>query len=126
MELPDHLSINDVTRHAFGKLGESGVIQSAENHFCNECTHKYKRTADLITPDDPAAIVGIDENRAVPAMTGENADLAVCDAAQARLNAQNAMDVDHNSQESSENGSALESPVKMVVLDGIVMGPTVS
>ena len=70
--------------------------------------------------------MGVDENCAVPPMTGENAGLAICDAAQARADAQNEMVVDQNSEEILENVPVLESPVKMVVLDGIVMGPTVS
>ncbi|TFK35400.1 hypothetical protein BDQ12DRAFT_561347, partial [Crucibulum laeve] len=71
LELQDGLPINDITRHAFSALDENGIIRSAEAHSCSECTHKYKRIADIITGDDPAAVV-----------------------------------------------------VKMVVLDGIVMGPT--
>ena len=42
LELQDGLSINDITRHAFNQLGENGIIRSAENHFCSECTHDYK------------------------------------------------------------------------------------
>ena len=38
-------------------------------------------------------LVGVD-NHNVPVLTGENADLAVKDAAQARLDAENAMDID--------------------------------
>ncbi|TFK32970.1 hypothetical protein BDQ12DRAFT_572305, partial [Crucibulum laeve] len=57
LELLDGLPINDVTRHAFSVLGENGVIRNAEDHSCDECTHKYKRTADIITGDDPAAVV---------------------------------------------------------------------
>ena len=39
-----------------------------------------KKTADIITRDDPAALVGMDENWNVPAYVGENADLAAEDA----------------------------------------------
>ena len=118
LELADGLGIEDVTKHAFVALGEQGIIRSAQNHFCSECTHDYKETADRITGDDPAAIVGIDENHNVPVLTGENAHLAVQDAAQARLNAANAMNIDPTSTPSED------SPVKLVVLDGVVMGPT--
>ncbi|TFK36140.1 hypothetical protein BDQ12DRAFT_561892, partial [Crucibulum laeve] len=117
LELQDGLPINDITRHAFSALGENGIIRSAEAHSCSECTHKYKRIADIITGDDLAAVVGIDENRQVPILTGDDADLAAQDAACARLEAENAMDIDNNSSEFED------SPVKMVVLDGIVMGP---
>jgi hypothetical protein len=118
LELQDGLPIDDVTKHAFLSLGEKGVVRSAENHFCSECTHDYKNTADIITGDDPAALVGVDENRNVPVLTGEDADLAVQDAAQARLDAENAMDIDQTPSPSEA------TPVKLVVMDGVVMGPT--
>src|SRR6202040_2214733 len=114
LELKDELPIEEVTKHAFMLLEEDGVIRSAENHFCSECTHDYKRTADQITGDDPAALIGVDENHDVPVLTGENADLAVQDAAQARLDAENAMDIDQSPSPFEE------SPV---VLDGVVMCP---
>jgi len=119
LELKDGLPIDEVTKHAFQQLGENGIVRSAENHFCSECTHDYKQTADRITGDDPAAVVGIDENQSVPGLTGPDADLATRDAAQARYDAENSMLID---QTSASTGAA---PVKMVVLDGIVMGPTV-
>jgi hypothetical protein len=46
LELVDGLPIDEVTKHAFNQLGENGIIRSAENHFCSECTHDYKPTAD--------------------------------------------------------------------------------
>jgi hypothetical protein len=82
--LKDGLDINMVTCEAFKVLGEGGRIRGADGHSCAECTHIYKRTPDIITRDDPAAVVGIDKNWAVPALVGEGADLAVHDAAQAR------------------------------------------
>lgn len=118
LELKDGLPIDDVTKHAFLSLGEKGVLRSAENHFCSDCTHDYKNTADIITGDDPAGLVGIDENQNVPVLTGDDAYLAVQDAAQARLEAENAMDIDRTPSPSEA------SPVKMVVVDGVVMGPT--
>jgi hypothetical protein len=69
LELPDELPIAEVTKHAFISLGEGGVIRSAEDHFCSECTHTFKHTADIITGDDP--------DHDVPALTGEDADFAV-------------------------------------------------
>jgi hypothetical protein len=84
LEVEDGLSIEGLVKEAYNILGENGVIRSAENHFCSECTHDFKETADRITEDDPAAVIGIDENRNVPVLTGENAALAVQDAAQAR------------------------------------------
>jgi hypothetical protein len=119
LELKDGLPIDEVTKHAFQQLGENGIVRSAENHFCSECTHDYKQTADRITGDDPAAVVGIDENQRVPGLTGPDADLATRDAAQARYDAENSMLIDQTS------ASTVAAPVKMVVIDGIVIGPTV-
>ena len=44
--------------------------------------------------------------------------LAVQDAAQARLNAETAMDIDRSPSPDEE------TPFKLVVLDGVLMGPT--
>ena len=114
--LHDSLTADEVATQAFEQLGESGVIRSANRHECSECTHPYKARADILTGDDPAAVVGIDENRAVPSLQGEGADLAVRDAAEARQRArrqnvavEDQMEVDI-------------APVQMVVVDGIVMG----
>ena len=81
------IPIEEVTRQAFIQLGDNGVIKCAQNHSCSECTHKYKETADRIAGDDPAAVLGVDENHQVPVLVGEGAELAIQDAAQARLNA---------------------------------------
>ena len=56
----------------------------------------------------------------MPALTGPDADLAIRDAAQARHDAQHSMLVDQNPTATEE-----AAPVKIVVMDGIVMGPTV-
>ena len=116
--MKDGLSIEGLVKNAYSILGENGVIRSAENHFCSECTHEFKQTADVITEDDPAAVIGIDENHVVPVLTGEDAELAVEDAAQIKYNAQHAMEIDQSPS------PVEESPVKLVVLDGVVMGPT--
>jgi hypothetical protein len=120
LTLPDGLRINDITTQAFAILGEGGIIRSANGHECSECTHPYKAVADRITGDDPAAVMGIDENHAVPRLIGPDSHRAAQDAAQARQQAvapavqtATAMDVDY-------------APVKMVVLDGIVVGHQVS
>ena len=63
-----NLPIDDVIGEAFLTLGEKGVMPSAKEHSCSECTKPYKQLDDQIVPD--------------------------------------------------------AAPVKMVVLDGIVMGPT--
>jgi len=132
LEMENGIPIEQVTKQAFIQLGDNGVIKCAQNHSCSECTHEYKESADRITGDDPAAVLGVDENHQVPALVGEGAELAVQDAAQARLNARlavqarsntdDAMDVDESSQSSSSSEEA--SPVTLVVMDGVVMGPT--
>ena len=76
LELQDGLAISDVTRQAYSILGENVVICAADQHTCKECTQPYKKTADIITGDNPAALVGMDKNWNVPAYVGENADLA--------------------------------------------------
>src|ERR1700683_4838968 len=132
LEMENDIPIAQVTKKAFIRLGDSGVIKCARNHSCSQCTHKYKETADRIAGDDPAAVLGVDEHHQVPDLVGEGAELAIQDAAQARLNAQlaaqarsnadDAMDVDESSQSSSSSEEA--SPVTLVVMDGVVMGPT--
>ena len=76
LELSDELPIVEVTKCAFILLGEEGVIRSAEDHFA-ECMHTFRQTADIITGDDPAPLIGVDENHNVPILTGEDADFAV-------------------------------------------------
>jgi hypothetical protein len=68
--------------------------------------------------NDPAALVGIDEHRDVPVLLGPDADLAVRDAAAARRRAANRQAA--GPEEDVEMLDAL--PVRMVVVDGIVMG----
>jgi hypothetical protein len=118
--LPDGPPIDDVTKSAFEMLGDKGYIQASHTHECSECTQPYKAIADsLLTGEDPAALVGENENRHVPTLLGEGADLAAADAAQARLNAQQ-----QNQPASDMNIDENVAHVKMIVMDGIVMGPT--
>ena len=135
LEMENDIPIAQVTKKAFIQLGDNGVIKCAQNHSCSQCTHEYKETADRITGDDPAAVLGVDENHQVPALVGEGAELAIQDAVQARSNADDAMDIDESSQSSSsaedvgassQNSSSSEeaSPVTLVVMDGVVMGST--
>jgi len=85
-----------VTKHAFISLGEKGVYQSAEDPFGSECTHTFKQTADIITAMILLLLIGVDEIHDVPFFIGEDAYLAVQDAAQARLIAETAMDIDRS------------------------------
>jgi len=87
-------------------LGEKGIIRASDQHACSECSQPYKKTSDAVS-NDPTAVIGVDEIQNVP-------QLAV--AAEVRPQPQpgsdNAMNIDNKN-------------VTMVVLDGIVMGPTV-
>ena len=115
LELKDGLPINDVTTEAFSVLGEAGMIRAADKHTCSECTQEYKAKADLIINEDPAAIVGVDENQRVPQLAEEHIPQISVEDTDTSIRSPSAdeMDVDH-------------APVKMVVVDGIVMGTTVS
>jgi hypothetical protein len=134
LELPDNLPIGEITKQAFTILGENGLIRSAEGHACSECTHEYKTNADVLPQQhDAAGVVGVDENRQVPAYAGDDENIQ--DDANTTARVQDArlendsMDVDEESRDSGDSGSetnmeteSVHSPVHMVVLDGIVMG----
>lgn len=118
LEMKDGLPISEVTTEAFSVLGEAGMIRAANQHTCSECTQEYKAKADLIINEDPAAIVGADENQRVPQLADEHISLqisAVDTNTLMRSPSADVMDVDVN-----------HAPVRMVVVDGIVMGTTVS
>jgi hypothetical protein len=99
--IEDGLSIDNVTKLAFEFLGNNGVIKNGLHHDCSECTHKFKETSDVIGNVDPSSVVGMEN---VPVASGPR-------GAEQSDNADN------------DDESAT---VKMVVLDGIVMGHTVS
>jgi hypothetical protein len=56
--LQDGLSIDEVTKEAFGVLGVNGVIRVAGEYSCSECTQEYKTTADVIFSSDATPTVG--------------------------------------------------------------------
>lgn len=89
VELQDGLAIDEVTKEAFTLLGENGIIQIADNHACEECTHPYRHSAGAQANEDR-----------------QN------DTAQDTASSDHNMDVDN-------------AYVKMVVVDGLVMGPQV-
>ncbi len=97
LTLQDGLSIDEVTKQAFNTLGEDGIIRAAEQHTCEECAHKHKESADVILSNDISGMVGMDE-----VIQGEtNVENEPGDGA--------STDTEH-------------APVRMVVIDGIVMG----
>jgi hypothetical protein len=69
IELNDPLNITEVTTQAFELLGEKGIIRASDQHACSECSQPYKRTSDAVL-NDPAAVVGVDENQNVPQLAG--------------------------------------------------------
>jgi len=114
IELQDPLAIDDVTKEAFELLGENGIIRPADQHACAECTQAYRHTSDIMPNVDPAAVVGVDENSRVPGLV-EGADLTnpgLPNQPHAQISFNDDMDID-------------DASVNMVVVDGIVMGPTV-
>lgn len=52
--VPDHTDIDKVTTAAFTYLGNGGVIQPAQGHACDECSHKRKfgPNDQHLDPDD--------------------------------------------------------------------------
>lgn len=113
-EVADNSSIQDLTHDAFAILGEQGGMRLADKHACSECTQEYKAVADWIPPaNDAAAVLGVDENRDVPALDN-NVPRAETRNSPGPTE-DDAMDVDVENQKGT---------VKMVVMDGIVMGPT--
>jgi hypothetical protein len=134
LELPDRLSTNEITKQSFDILGEEGVIRSAQGHHCEECTHKHKKEADVIPEaDDPASVVGVDENRNVPEFVGEQEEVDDDNTNRRRPHVEDVpMEVNddqpnrrrpHVEDVPMEVDEEEQSFVQMVVLDGIVMGP---
>ena len=123
LELKDSLTIKEVAAEAFAKLGNSGIIEPGKAHSCSQCSQPYKAISDFMVNEDPAAVIGVDENSAVPVLEGQYAHLSAHEiaverqAARRRANNINnsvtdAMDVDYDN-------------CKMIVMDGIVFGPKV-
>jgi hypothetical protein len=110
LELNDGLEIDEVTKEAFNILGEKGVIRGAHEHSCTQCTQKYKARSDININADPTAVVGVDNDQTVPTVVHLNPESSTSNLVP-RENVQN--DV-------MENEPAV---VKLVVMDGIVMGP---
>jgi hypothetical protein len=104
IELNDPLNITEVTTQAFELLGEKGIIRASDQHACSECSQPYKQTSDAVS-NDPTSVIGVDEIQNVPQLAGAA-------EVQAQPQPDNAMNIDNKN-------------VTMVVLDGIVMGPTV-
>ena len=100
-------------------MGENGLIRAANGHSCPECVQPYKTRADIITGDNPAAMVGVDEHTNVSALEESDAYLALEDA-------QAAIDYAVEANQSITTDAEMETDqyISMIVMDGIVMGPT--
>lgn len=114
-EIKDNLPIHDVTEMAYNILGEDGRVFAAVDHECNECSQPYKAKADVIPGQhtDPAALVDNDEGYEVPELANPRTHVVP--------------EVVQNEADNSEHSDDMDidmAPVKMIVLDGIVMGPT--
>ena len=110
-ETNDNPSIDDLTHDAFAILGEGGAMRLSDKHTCSECTQERKAVADFLpAANDAAAVLGVDENQAVPQL-----DAAAAEELQNLVESDDPMDVDTGNQ---------PAMVNMVVIDGIVMGPT--
>jgi hypothetical protein len=114
LELEDGLALAQVTKQAFSILGDKGIIRAADHHHCSECTQKYKAQTDQLSLYDPAATVGMDENTLVPRLEVEVED------SQDSSNLQSIQPP--NTMQTSADDNA---DVRMIVLDGLVVGPSV-
>ncbi|EDQ98795.1 uncharacterized protein LACBIDRAFT_335649 [Laccaria bicolor S238N-H82] len=89
---------------------ENGIICAADNHACNECTQKHRKTSDVVDVvfDDPAAVVGVDAtDDDIPALVTAHEEPEV------DLHQGDEMDIDNIRD------------TNLVTLDGVVMGPQV-
>jgi hypothetical protein len=106
-EANNNLSIAELTNQAYSLLGEDGGIRLSNGHACSECTQNYKAIADYAPQNnDPAALLGLDDDRPVPALIGADTNPTILP-----------------NQPTNAPPPATNSPVKMIVIDGIVMGP---
>lgn len=112
--MEDGLALAQVTKQAFSILGDKGIIRAADHHHCSECTQKYKAQTDQLSLYDPAATVKMDENGLVPRLEVEVED------SQDSSNLQSLQP--SNTMQTSADDNA---DVRMIVLDGLVVGPSV-
>ncbi len=109
--------MNQVTKQAFSVLGDRGIIRAADNHYCSECTQTYKSQADSFSLFDSAATVGVNKNALVPGLEvdGLEVDMGVIEETPNSLPVQPpvATQTDANAD------------VRMMMVDGIVIGPNV-
>lgn len=125
LELPEKLPIEEVAKQAFAKLGNGGIIGPGKDHSCSKCCQPYKATADFVANEDPAAVIGADENSAVPVLTGEYADVSARETAAERETARGRANEINNANPTAMDDDD-DDDCTMIILDGIVMGPQVN
>jgi hypothetical protein len=132
LEMADGMSISEKTKVAFEKLGNNGIIHISKGHACSECTQPYKQIADILPNIDEAAMVGMDENRAVPAFVGMSDDstgsasmptLIEEEPEESQGNQDTNQTQPHISLDLMDVDSVRNADVTMDILDGCCMGP---
>ena len=101
------MEIDEVTKEAFNILGENGLIRAANGHSCTQCTQKYKATSDINTNAGPTAVAGVHN---VSSIVHSNPESSTSNVVPRE-------DVQTNDMENEP------AQVKLIVMDGIVMGP---
>jgi hypothetical protein len=125
LELKDNLTIKEVAAEAFAKLGNAGIIEPGKAHSCSQCSQPYKSIADFMVNEDPAAVIGVDENSAVPVLEGEYANLSAHETAVERQAARRRANIINNSESETDDMDVDYDNCTMIVIDGIVFGPKV-
>jgi hypothetical protein len=97
--------MEEVTQSAFMMLGQNGVIQTAKNHACAECSQPYKAQSDIIVNSDHSAVLGVDDLVSAGIEQSSSNTLTF-------QNSESEMDVDLQN-------------VTIIVVDGIVVGTKV-
>ena len=75
--------------------------------------------------EDPAAVIGADENSAVPVLTGEYADVSVRETA-AEREAARVRENEINNPNPNAMAVDDDDDCTMIIMDGIEMGPQVN
>jgi len=123
LELKENFNIQEVAAAAFAKLGQAGIIEPGKAHSCSQCSQPHKPHADFMANEDPAAVIGVDENSAVPALEGEYANLSAWETVEQWQSAHRRA---NNINDSATNDMDMDyDNCTMVVMDGIVFGPKV-
>lgn len=112
---PAKMSIKDTTKLAYQLLGQDGEIPGARDHECDECAQDYMAPQLAQIHNGAAAVLGVDNAGPAPVQGDQNADVV------------DAMGQAPTAPPPHRTTRTRAQPkVNMVVLDGIVMGHSVS